>query len=66
MKSKITEGMASENFVVRELIAYHKKYDTDPVYQRKMREVWQVEAKGRSPYAGAYKEALKQLGGVVH
>ena len=57
--------MASGEFVVRELISCHKKYDPEPVYQRKIREVWAVEAKGRSPYAGAYKEALRQLGGVL-
>jgi hypothetical protein len=51
----------NHDFVVNELLKYYRMYDRDPAYQRKILEVWQIEAKQGRAYRKAYDQAARQI-----
>jgi hypothetical protein len=51
-------GKSNRNFVVKELLRYYRNYSIDPIYQRKVLEIWQIEADSNGEYSGAYREAV--------
>ena len=54
-------GHDNHDFVVNELLKYYRMYDRDPVYQSKLLEVWQIEAKRGRSYRKAYDQAARQI-----
>jgi hypothetical protein len=45
-----------KDFYVQELIRFHNLYNSDPGYQKSLREVWKMQSQ---PF---YHEALRKLG----
>ena len=49
-------------FIVRELLHYYHGFEYSRSYQLATLRVWRLNADdGKSPYCGAYREALRQL-----
>ncbi len=55
--------MAHDNtdFVVGEMLKFYRMYERDPLYQRKVLEGWQQEAKTGRSYRKAYDQAYRQI-----
>ena len=55
----------NQKLLVNELLSFYNKYKDNPVYRADCVRLWKQCSKDRTNgYAGAYREALRQIGEV--